>query len=51
MNQVIAQQLFSSEGKGVVDIQRPANSGKGMYILRIIDLDNNEEFAEKLIFL
>ena len=51
MNQVISQQLFTTEGKGLVEIQRPASSGKGMYILRIIDMDTNEEFAEKLIFL
>ncbi len=34
-----------------IQIHRPESVGKGIYILKVIDMNTNEEFSEKIIFL
>ncbi|MFT3911995.1 MAG: T9SS type A sorting domain-containing protein [Ferruginibacter sp.] len=49
MNQVVKEITYTSDGSKL-EIQRPSVQ-KGIYILRIYDMDTKEVFKEKLIFL
>ncbi|MBS1741591.1 MAG: hypothetical protein JST81_01040 [Bacteroidetes bacterium] len=50
-SRLIFETTVTSDGKNKIDIQRPASVGKGIYILRVYDLETKEMFTEKLVFL
>ncbi len=50
MNQLVKEIFFTGNGTGKLEIPRPTGLQKGLYILRIIDLDSKEVFTEKIMF-
>jgi hypothetical protein len=50
-NQVMQQTIFSTVGNGTIDMKRPSGLPKGVYMLKIINLDNNEFFIRKIVLL
>lgn len=50
VGQQVKQQLFSIDGPGKLQFNKPPALGKGMYILKIIDMATNETYSEKIIF-
>ena len=51
LSQVIKETVFITDAGKKLQITRAAGMNKGMYILRITDLDTNEIFTKKIIFL
>jgi hypothetical protein len=51
VNQGVFESTFSTTNNGRMIIPRTKIIQKGIYILKVIDLNTQEEFAEKIIFL
>ncbi|MEO5891200.1 MAG: hypothetical protein ABIQ31_13145 [Ferruginibacter sp.] len=51
VNQGLWETTFTTGNNNTLEIARPSSIGKGIYTLRCIDMDTNEVFSEKLIFL
>ena len=51
LNQAIWQSDFTPCNAYTLKITRPVSVSKGIYVLRCIDVNTNEEYSEKLIFL
>lgn len=49
-SQLLKEVIYDAVSGKVLSITRPAGSGPGVYILKIIDLTENLEFTEKLFF-
>lgn len=50
-NQRLWETTFLTGNINTLQMSRPASLGKGMYILRFINMDTNESYTEKVIFL
>ena len=50
INQVITETKFNSGMNKKLEIKRTKAMSPGLYILRFIDLNNNDEFSQKVIF-
>jgi len=51
LNQGVYETSFISGNNNILQIPRSKSMGKGIYILKIFNLNTNEEFSEKIIFL
>jgi hypothetical protein len=51
LNQGVWESTFNTGNSNTMRIQRPQSVGKGIYVLKCINLKTNEEFSEKVIFL
>ena len=49
-NQVIQQNVFFTSGNGILTLHRPAGIARGMYLLKVIDLDTNERYLCNILF-
>ncbi len=51
LNQAVYQTSFITVNNNVLQIPRSKTIGKGIYVLKIFNLNTNEQFSEKIIFL
>lgn len=50
LNQVVKEAKFTGGNNNTLQIMRTKNMDRGMYILKIVDLNSNEETTQKVIF-
>lgn len=50
LNQAVYQRDFTTANSNIMQIPRTQSMGKGIYVLRVIDMNSNEEFSQKVIF-
>ena len=51
LNQTVYESSFITGNNNVLQIPRSKSIGKGVYVLKIFNLNTNEQFSEKIIFL
>ncbi len=50
LNQKLKEIVFNTANGNILQIKREGNMNSGIYILQFIDMNTNEEFAQKVIF-